>query len=279
MRESVRVHRTQRITLVRRFLAAAGLLPFAFRIWRGVRYFRPSRLIADRRIRKAATNDSPIPPAKLLLVTAATPDVEWFLKTGEQTAAAFRAALESIGRPIESFESVLDFGCGCGRVLRQWRGVDGPRFFGTDYNPDLVHWCQRNLPHAGVSKNELRPPLQYDSGSFDLCYAVSVFTHMTETVQDAWLRELKRVIRPGGILIVTLSGEGDLVRTTPAEQDRFRSGELVVVDGSYVGTNICSAYHPESYVREKWAPYFKVLAFMPEGAKGSPRQDLYVLQS
>jgi SAM-dependent methyltransferase len=142
-----------------------------------------------------------------------------------------------------------------------------------------VRWCERNVQHARVSKNELSPPLDYESGSFDLCYAVSVFTHLTEAMQDAWLSELKRVIRPGGILLVTLSGEGDLVRTTPAEQDRFRKGEVVVVDGGYAGTNICGAYHPESYVRKKWSRYFKVLAFVPEGAKGCPRQDLYVLES
>jgi hypothetical protein len=97
-------------------------------------------------------------------------------------------------------------------------------------------------------------------------------------MQRPWLLEMHRVLKPGGILAVTLSGEGDLVRTTAAEQDRFRKGELVVVDADFAGTNMCGVYHPESYVRSNWSDKFDVLAFLPEGAKGSPRQDLYILQ-
>jgi SAM-dependent methyltransferase len=276
--QPIRVYRTQNVTRVRRLLNAMGLLPLAFRVWRAIRFWRPSRIVADHRLRAAAPPDAPIPPSSLLLVTAATPDVEWFLKTGEATASAFRDALSSIGRPIESFAAVLDFGCGCGRVLRQWRGVAGPAFFGTDYNPRLVQWCQRSVHNACVSKNELTPPLTYDAGTFDLVYAVSVFTHLPEAMQNVWLVEIQRIMRPGGILLATLSGEGDLIRTTPAEQDRFRKGELVVIDGGYAGTNMCGAYHPQSYVRRAWSQYFKVLSFIPEGAKGSPHQDLYVLE-
>ncbi len=111
-----------------------------------------------------------------------------------------------------------------------------------------------------------------------LCYSVSVFTHLPENVQDAWLKELHRVIEPGGLLMVTLAGEGDLGRTTRAEQERFRAGKLVVIDGSLAGTNLCGAYHPEAYVRRVWSRYFEVRAFIPEGAKGCPNQDLYVLE-
>lgn len=180
---------------------------------------------------------------------------------------------------MESFHSVLDFGCGCGRVLRQWDGVTSAATFnGTDYNPRLVRWCNENLGCATVGRNGLAPPLAYGNAEFDLCYAVSVFTHLPEPMQDAWLRELHRVIERDGILIVTLSGEGDLIRTTHEEQARFRAGNLVSVDGKLAGTNMCGAYHPEAYVREHWAKYFRILDFIPEGAKGSPNQDLYVLQ-
>lgn len=230
----------------------------------------------DYRLRRSATE--PIPPARLLFVTSATSDVGWFFKSGEATRQAFTRALEGIGRPIESFRSVLDFGCGCGRMLRQWRDVEGPRFFGTDYNAQLASWCSANLDHAAVGRNALIPPLSYGDRAFDLCYSVSVFTHLPESVQEAWLRELHRVIEPGGILLATLSGEGDLGRTTRAEQNRFHAGELVVIDGSLAGTNLCGAYHPEAYVRRAWAPYFRVLDFVPQGAKGCPNQDLYVLE-
>ncbi len=276
--QPIRVYRTQRASHVRRVLRAAGLLPVAFTVWRTVRYWNPSRIARDMRLRRTADRDMPIPPGNLLLVTGATRDADWFLTSGTATAGAFRSALQRIDRPIGSFRSVLDFGCGCGRVLRQWREDTGPTFHGTDYNPRLVGWCNENLGCATVTQNDLSPPLAYADARFDLCYAVSVFTHLPEPMQDAWLRELHRVIEPGGILIVTLSGEGDLIRTTPEEQERFRAGALVVVDGSFAGTNMCGAYHPASYIRSHWSRYFKVLDFVSEGAKGSPNQDLYVLQ-
>jgi SAM-dependent methyltransferase len=269
--------RIQLVSRLRRVLTSTGLMPLAFRLYRTLRYWRPSRALADRRARAAAPPDAPIPPARHLLATSATLDVEWFLITGRATADAFRAPLCDIGRPIDTFERVLDFGCGCGRVLRQWRDVSGPKFHGSDYNPELVRWCNDRLRCATVRKNDLAPPLSYPSDYFDLCYAVSVFTHLPESLQDAWLAELKRVMKPDGVLLVTLSGEGDLVRTTADEQRRFHNGELVVVDAPFAGTNMCGAYHPEAYVRAKWSTHFDVLAFYPQGASGCPRQDLYVL--
>lgn len=276
--QPIRVYRTQGATRVRRVLRTFGLLPIAFGVWRTLRYWRPAQIVRDRRLRREAPLGLPVPPGALLLATGATRDVKWFLDSGAATAESFGAALERIGRPIASFRAVLDFGCGCGRVLRQWHDIDGPIFHGTDYNPRLVRWCEENLPYATFRRNSLNPPFDYADASFDLCYAVSVFTHLPEAMQEAWLLELRRVLEPGGILLVTLSGEGDLIRTTPSEQERFRSGELVVVDGGYAGTNMCGAYHPEDYVRRNWSRYFRILDFLPEGAKGSPRQDLYVLE-
>jgi SAM-dependent methyltransferase len=253
-----------------------GLLPTAFVVWRTIREWRPSIIAQNARARRTAVGNLPIPPGNLLFAINASRSVEWFLRTGEQSAECFRTALTGINRPMESFEDVLDFGCGCGRVLRQWMDTKGPRFHGTDYNPDLVRWDRQNLPFD-VQLNGLEPPLPYPDCAFDLCYSISVFTHLPEQMQEPWLRELHRVLKPGGILLVTLSGEGDLVRTTPAEQARFHSGELVVLDGKYAGTNLCGVYHPESFVRQNWSRFFTVLQFIAEGAIGTPRQDLYVL--
>jgi SAM-dependent methyltransferase len=162
-------------------------------------------------------------------------------------------------------------------VLRQWIDTKGPTFRGTDYNRKLVNWSKKNLPFD-IKHNRLEPPLDYADGTFDLCYAISVFTHLPEELQEPWLNELCRILRPNGILLVTLSGEGDLVRTTPAEQQSFHNRGLVVLDRSYAGTNLCGVYHSEAYVRKTWSRHFEVVRFIPEGAKGSPRQDLYVLR-
>ena len=59
---------------------------------------------------------------------------------------------------------------------------------------------------------------------------------------------------------------------------RFERGELVVRWSDLAGTNLCSAYHPERYVRETLAQGFDVSTIEPEGARGNPTQDLIVLR-
>lgn len=269
---------TQRATRIRRVASSAGVLPLAFVVWRTLREWTPMLAIRNRRLRQTQKRRVPVPPGSLLFSATGSRDVRWFLESGEATAGAIRNALQSVGRPIESFKDVFELGCGCGRVLRQWHDVDGPSFYASDYNPKGVEWGKQNIGFVNFRTNDLTPPLPYDDGQFDLCYAISVFTHLPEDLQRPWLLELRRVLRPNGILIVTLSGEGDLARITPEEHRRFHGGNLVVVDSAYAGTNMCGVYHPESYVREHWSRDFEILKFLPKGAHGSPNQDLYVLR-
>ena len=111
---------------------------------------------------------------------------------------------------------MLDSGCGCGRVLRQWAGLDGVRVVGTDYNPELVDWCRENLPFAEVRRNGAAPPLPAGDSEFGLIYAFSVFTHLGETAQVAWMRELERALEPGGLLLFTAKGDVHARASSPS---------------------------------------------------------------
>ena len=73
--------------------------------------------------------------------------------------------------------SILDFGCGCGRVVRWWRDLPA-EIHGSDFNPTLVRWCRENLPFGVFEVNRPEPPLPYPDDSFDLVYALSVLTHL-----------------------------------------------------------------------------------------------------
>ena len=85
-------------------------------------------------------------------------------------------------------------------------GGDGTDVRGTDASAAAVEWCRRNLAFARFETNGLAPPLPYGDAGFDLVYALSVFTHLTVELQQAWLRELRRVLRTDGLLIVTTHG-------------------------------------------------------------------------
>ncbi len=220
----------------------------------------------------------PVPPGDLIFLVANTEDVAWFLDTGALAARSIRAILGRNGLAIEDFGSVLDFGCGVGRVIRQWSGLRGPRLQGTDYNPRLARWCARNLPFARFGVNALDRALDEPPGRFDFIYCLSVFTHLSEAAQAFWMGELARVLAPGGYLLITTHGDHYLPSLAPDDQARYRAGHLVVQKAAREGSNDCAAFHPPAYVRATLARGYDVLDAIPEGALGNPSQDLWLLR-
>jgi SAM-dependent methyltransferase len=249
---------------VLRLLQRLGLVGPAFRAYEVVVALRPSRV--------QATDGLPLPPRRLMVRVAGTADADWFLRSG-------RAAYDTIAAhvPVEGSDAILDFGCGCGRVLRYWQDHEGP-VTGSDRDDVAIAWCHRNLTFARVKPNGLAPPLPFPSDTFGLVYALSVFTHFTEELQAAWRDELRRVLRPGGRLLATTHGRSYLPRLDEPERARFEQGELVVRWDELPGSNLCSAYHPEAYVRDTLAQGFELVALEPEGARGNPTQDVIVLR-
>ncbi len=227
---------------------------------------------------RGAPDGLPIPSSELLGLVAGSDDVSWFLEAGRKGAESIASILESNGVRFGDLHSVLDFGCGCGRVMRYFQSLTGPRLCGCDYNAVLIKWCRQNLPFAQFETSRLNPPLPYADGTFDFIYALSVFTHLPEVLQLQWIKELSRVLVAGGHLFITTHGEAYLEALRPEEQERFRAGRLVTKNEGEAGTNTCGTYHPVVYVREVLASGLEVVDFVPEGAKGNPRQDVFLLR-
>ena len=228
--------------------------------------------------RPEAPDGLPLPPPKLRTAVAGTPDARWFLESGQRAADSIRAALAAQDVAVESLASMLDFGCGCGRVTRYWSALDGVAVSGTDRNPRLVRWCSKHLPFARFQVNQLEPPLAFGDMSFEFVYALSVFTHLPLDSQHRWIAELHRVLRPGGYLLVTTHGAAYRPQLNENERRAFDEGEVVVRRPSLAGTNLCATFHPETYIRTKLAPQFDLVHFEPEGATGNPHQDLVLLR-
>lgn len=219
----------------------------------------------------------PLPSPDLIHLVAGTPEVAWFIQGGARAAESIRGALMANGIDLNSMRSILDFGCGCGRVVRHWVRLPA-RVCGSDSNGRLIRWCRRNLPFATFATNGARPPLAYGEGQFDLVYALSVFTHLPEHMQRSWMAELHRVTRLGGYVLISLHGERYLAQLTPDERRRFEAGQLVVRGADAPGRNECGAYHPAAYVRSVLAEGFRLIDHIPEGATGNPHQDLVLLR-
>ena len=209
---------------------------------------------------------------------AGTPEPLVYMQGGELAAQLIVAILSKHNIDIRNLRAMLDFGCGCGRVLRQWQHLKAVEIHGTDYNPALAKWCSRNLPFATVATNRLLPPTRYPDDRFGLVYALSVLTHLTEPLQLAWMNEFHRILRPCGVLLLSLHGASYLPSLSEQESATFLGGQVVTRFEQREGTNLCCAFHPETFVRNVLATNFEVVDFVPEGATGNPHQDLWMLR-
>ena len=221
----------------------------------------------------------PIPPAHLRVkVAPAHGDLEEFLTSGERHADLIRRFLADVESDPVAASPILDFGVGCGRVARHWEGLDVD-LRGCDVNPRMIDWCRRNMPFGQYAVTGMSPPLPYEDDAFGLAYVLSVFTHLPEALQHEWLGEFRRVLRPGGYLVVSTLGEyyAGLGRLTDDERQTFDQGALVVLFESQAGGNVCSVYHPQAYVEGTLADGFDYLAFR-KGTE-SDHHDMHLLRA
>jgi 2-polyprenyl-3-methyl-5-hydroxy-6-metoxy-1,4-benzoquinol methylase len=244
---------------------------------------------------------APIPPDRLR-TRVADPDLEPFLWTGFVDVVRILSLFhqhQSVGT-AEPFD-VLDFGCGCGRMLRFLHAVPGRwRAHGADTNPDLVEWCRSHLTSTPVSLNPADGPLEASDLSFDLVYCLSVFTHLAEDQARVWLAELARVLRPGGIVVATTHGQValDTIRASTDHQAMFSMTreqaarladdlpargfvhlryDQATLDVANAGRNYGNAFVDPGYVSRVWTvPSFEVCEVLPGGLRGW--QDIVVLR-
>ena len=117
-------------------------------------------------------------------------------------------SLDRAGVKTEELHTILDFGCGCGRVLSGWEPYLTPRskLYGCDINPELIEFCQQNIHFAETIVSGYFPPLLYAEAQFDLVFAGSVYTHLTLPAAQQWTGEISRILKPGGVAMISFHG-------------------------------------------------------------------------
>src|SRR5262249_54952545 len=220
----------------------------------------------------------PMPPADLRFRVAGTDQAEWFDKCGGMTLASFERALTSLGKTLGDFRHILDFGAGCGPLIRHLvkRVPVQTKISAPDIDKPAIAWLGQAFPRVDARVNEGLPPLPFETHSFDLVLCFSVFTHLNEEYQDAWLKELRRVTRPDGLLLVTVMGQWNwndalakLAGLENQEAEFLENGFCYTTrDGwsEHFPDYYHTAFHQPAYVRRHWAKWFEVLEVRPEGA-------------
>jgi len=184
--------------------------------------------------------------------------------------------------------TVLDFGCGWGRVARFFLRETKPEKI---YVADTMEYAIECLRATGnvfrVIHNEARPPITGLTELFDVVYAYSVFSHLSEEYFLNWVNYLLGVLRPGSYLAFTTRGTWfishleDLHRTRtkthamleehtrrlreemplPAEiRRRYMAGEFQFYPiggaGELSKDFFGEAFIPRAYIQQQFAPFF-----------------------
>lgn len=236
-----------------------------------------------------------MPPLDLRLRVSNIADETQFGSSGWQSAADFRRALSGVSVHIPNVSRILEWGCGCGRILSQLPvDPEQQELHGCDIDGEAIAWLQSNYPQFRTIRNEGLPPLPYADGYFDLILNHSVLTHLDEAYQDAWLTELGRILAPNGVLVLTVHGPfayrrwlGSLAAENPAtEEIRRASQDALDTQGIwFLADDVWkdrfpsyyqSTFHAPWYVFEHWTEYFDILSYVPRGSLA--HQDMIVMR-
>jgi SAM-dependent methyltransferase len=122
--------------------------------------------------------------------------------------SAFATELDRRGHDGLTRGRVLDFGSGWGRISRVLLTRTSPqRLFAADVDPEMTALVNTTLPGINAMTVTPQPPTVLRDGAFDAAVAFSVFSHLSGAAHEAWAQEFGRVVRPGGMIAVTVLGE------------------------------------------------------------------------
>lgn len=211
---------------------------------------------------KAANPNFALPPEHLAFDAYSSSHWEFYKLSGELTAKFLVTITNkyfSNGHPLQS---MYEWGCGPARIVRQLGPIYGNsvEIYASDYNPETIEWCSKHIPAVRFIKNELQPPLPYADNKFDFVYAVSVFTHLSEANGLQWAKELHRILKPGGILLITTDSDNAYRKELlPGEKRKYRTAGIVVRGQYEEGKKMFMTRHSPSYVKDKLLQDFEIL--------------------
>jgi SAM-dependent methyltransferase len=231
---------------------------------------RGHEFVAERVAEAIARDDARIPARQNREGYGATDAQYWMSGYVEYLTLTGIAARHGVRHGV-----MFDFGGSTGRVFRNFHYQGGWKVWANDFKRSSVEWNLANFPPAiRAFQGMYQPVLPIRSDTFDLIIALSVFTHIDET-ETNWLLELNRVLKPGGIALLTIHNEatwsdmGEGLRKA-METHSPDIASLPVMPADRIVSNFrlddpyrCNVFHSDAYIRRQWSRFFDVLEILP----------------
>ena len=175
--------------------------------------------------------------------------------------------------------NILDWGCGPARVVRHFPVIlERVNMYATDYNQNSINWNKNNIQGVNFNLNTLEANLPYKNDFFDVIYGISIFTHLSQEKHREWAKELFRILKPGGILFLTLQGKAFEIRLTTSEKKIFDAGNIVVRDRVKEGHRTFSAFHPDDFAKKLFSAMTVLEHTESFAKKKSLEQDIWIFR-
>lgn len=232
---------------------------------------------------KAFVENNPdfrLPPSELAYDAYAHTNWDTYYRTGREHAHCISSLIRKY--VTSQTITICEWGCGPARILRHIplfftdRSID---LYGFDYNLQTIQWCRNNIEHITFNHNLLAPPLIQESNAFDCLYCISVFTHLSKEMHFEWIKEISRVVKPNGIIILTTHGDLTKVNLLKHEVQEYDEGKLVVRGKVKEGKRTFVAYHPPSFVRNELLKDLTVISHITNPIPQSLTQDIWVVRN
>jgi SAM-dependent methyltransferase len=182
--------------------------------------------------------------------------------------------------------TILDWGIGIGRVAVPLKRLFRPsaRILGVDVDGLNVKWCRENYPDIETVDADFFPPLDIESSSIDMVYGLSVMTHLTEGAQYAWLKELRRILKPEGLCVLTTLGEYGFAKARRLPWPVVEQLSIVGISDLMLGQGspldferyYRTTFQTRKQIQEQWPAFLNLVAFYPAGHKAL--QDIVVMR-
>lgn len=201
----------------------------------------------------------------------------------------FKDILAKNYKSINDCSSILDFGCGWGRIIRFFlKDIDESNLWGIDCYKEMIDLCKTQNLRCKLEAIDTMPPTRFAPETFDMIYLYSVFSHLSEAAHLKWLEEFKRILKPSGMVIATTRPRGFIHHCVELSRQRnletwqfgaagsfknpekdlalYDAGKFIhsatggggVLDTSFYGESCI----PQKYVEKNWVSFFSKVGYI-----------------